>query len=61
MKVGDLTLNEIKEICTEREGCDGCFLYKPCCKYYCCDISPNEWESEYLEREVEDGERNSTV
>ena len=43
MKVGDLTLNEIKEICTEREGCDGCFLYKPCCKYYCCDISPNEW------------------
>lgn len=57
MKIGELTLNEIKKICDETKYCNKCRLYDGSCPL---DM-PSKLTSEDLEREVESGERNSTV
>ena len=64
MKNGELTLNQIVNICSKRRTCEGCelaFNYDDAYNHTpntCCllhHLYPEEWDKEYLEKEVEEG------
>ena len=61
MKIGELTLNEIKETCDKTERCVKCRLWVGWNGGCLLNTIPTAWTSEDMEREVEDGERDSTV
>ena len=63
MKIEDLTLKEIKEICEKRmkRMCHACWVDCPIERVFKASPCPYKWTTEDLKREVEDGERNSKV
>ena len=58
MKIEDLTLKEIKEMCKDRQECV-CPMQDFCDKYFAFDKFPCEWIAEDLKREVENEDRDT--
>lgn len=56
VKIGDLKLRQIKEICDNHDGCGDCPIYIVC-RDFCRDTYT--WTSEDLEREVEVNEQTA--
>lgn len=50
MKIEDLTLKEIKEICDKTEWCPKCRLQNDGC---ILETVPSEWTTEDMERDIE--------
>ena len=64
MKIEDLTLKEIREICTEHNPKGECCIGNTCpimenCLYLFGERVPSEWTTEGMERDIEGVNNNA--